>query len=257
MDAPEARRAAPTARRPAAQSRRHRRLRGWSGAVAVSAAVVVLVALALGVAWLASHHSHTTTYTSPGAARQVSLQISSGDVTIVGSPSQAVELRRTDDYAFGHHALEQRTFKDGALAVSSRCPRILLGTCSASYVLAVPETATVEIRTTSGDVHLEGFRGTANVRTGSGSVNAEAYCGFGISAVSGSGDLHVATACAPQHLELHTGSGSASAQVPPGRYNIEAVGAQRQVTGVTSDANAPFSLDLHSGSGSVTIGGGL
>ena len=141
--------------------------------------------------------------------------------------------------------------------MSSACPRILVGSCSASYEVAVPETATVEIRTTSGDVRLDGFRGTATVRTGSGDVDAEAYCGFGLSAASGSGNLHVAAACSPQYLELHTGSGSASAQVPPGRYRIDAAGPRRHITGVTRDPGAPFSLDLHSGSGSVTIGGGL
>jgi hypothetical protein len=253
MSEPSARRAAPAIRRPGASGLLH----GWSAAVALSAAVFVLVALLLGIGWLASRSSRTTTYSYPGAIKQVSLQLGSGDATIVGSPSGAVEVRRTDRYAFGHRAVERRTFTDGGLAVSSACPRILVGSCSASYEVAVPETATVEIRTTSGNVRLEGFRGTANVRTGSGDLDAEAYCGFGISAASGSGDLHVAAACAPQYLQLHTGSGDVVALVPPGRYRIQAGGAHRRIAGVTRDENAPFSLDLHSGSGTVTIGGGL
>ncbi len=256
MAEPRARRAASTIRRPAG-ALTHARPHGWSLAVALSAAVFVLVAAALGAGWLTSLSTHTTTYTYPGPVKQISIRLSSGDATIVGSPSPAVEVRRTDRYAFGHRATERRSFANGQLALSSACPRVVVGSCSASYEVAVPETATVEVRTTSGDVRLEGFRGTATVRTGSGSVDAEAYCGFGISAASGSGDLHVATACAPQFLQLHTGSGDASAQVPPGRYRIQAAGAHRHVTGVTSDARAPFSLDLHSGSGAVTIGGGL
>jgi hypothetical protein len=258
MSEPRARRAASTIRRaPAAVAHAPGRLRGWSAAVAVSAAVCLLAALALGVGWLASRSSHVSTYTYSGPVKQVSLQLSSGDATIVGSPTGAVEVRRSDRYAFGHRATEHRAFTNGSLAISSACPRILVGSCSASYEIAVPETATVEVRTTSGDVRLEGFRGTASVRTGSGSLDAEAYCGFGISAASGSGNLHVAAACAPQYLQLHTGSGNAVALVPPGRYRIEASGAQRRISGVTRDASAPFSLDVHSGSGGVTIGGGL
>jgi hypothetical protein len=252
---PRARRAS-TIRRPAG-ALTHGRPHGWSLAVALSAAVFVLVAAALGAGWLTSLRTHTTIYTYAGPVRQVNIQLSSGDATIVGSPSPAVEVRRTDRYAFGHRATERRTAANGALTISSACPRVVVGSCSASYEVAVPETATVVVRTSSGDVRLEGFRGTATVRTGSGSVDAEAYCGFGISAASGSGNLHVAAACAPQFLQLHTGSGDASAQVPPGRYRIQAAGVQRHVAGVTSDAKAPFSLDLHSGGGAVTIGGGL
>lgn len=257
MSEPRARRAASRTRRPGASALAPGQLHGWSAAVALSGAAIAIAAIAIGAGWVFSHHSRTATYTSSGPVKQVSLQLNSGNATIVGSPSAQVEVRRTDRYAFGHHAHERRTLTNGSLAVSSSCPRIIVGSCSASYVLAVPETATVEVRTTSGDVHLENFRGTASVRTGSGSVDAEAYCGFGISAASGSGNLHVAAACAPQYLQLHTGSGDASAQVPPGRYSIEAGGAHRRVQGVTVDPEAPFTLDLHSGSGSVAIGGGL
>jgi DUF4097 and DUF4098 domain-containing protein YvlB len=255
---------ATSARRGADSSTRHgpsllapRRLRGWNLAVAASAVVFVLVALALGAGWLASRQTRITTYSYPGAVGHVSLQLASGDVVIVSSTSSGVEVRRTDRYAFGHAARERRELAAGTLSVTSRCPRILVGDCSASYEVAVPETATVDVRTTDGSVRLEGFRGSANVRTGAGDVTATAYCGFGLSAVSGSGDLHVAAACAPQHLELHTGSGDAVALVPPGRYRVQASGAHRRVTGVTRDPLAPFTLDLHSGSGAVAIEGGL
>ena len=233
------------------------RLHGWSAIVAGSAAIFVLAALLLGVGWVASRHSAVETYSYSGSIRHVSLQLLSGDATIVSSSSSDVEVRRTDRYAFGHRARERRSFAGGEVFVGSSCPRIVVGNCSASYEVAVPETATVDVRTTSGNVRLDGFRGSADVRTGSGDVEAAAYCGFDLTAVSGSGNLHVAAACAPQHLLLHTGSGDAVGLVPPGRYRVEASGAQRRVSGVTRDAAAPFTLDLHSGSGGVTIGGGL
>jgi len=255
---------APPARRRAASTIRGvpgalspSRLRGWSAAVALSAAIFIVIALLLAVGWLASRRAHVTTYSFQGTIRHVVLRLSSGDAVIVGSGSGTVEVRRTDRYAFGHPARERRSFGSGTLTVASSCPRILLGSCSASYEVAVPETATVDVHTTDGNVRLEGFRGSAGVHTGSGSVDAVAYCGFDLSAISRSGDLHVAAACAPQHLQLRTGSGSAVALVPPGRYRIEASGARRRVTGVTQDARAPFTLDLHSDSGGVTIGGGL
>ncbi len=187
----------------------------------------------------------------------MNLKLSSGNVVIVGSGSPTVAVRRTDDYAFGHPAREHRSYSGGTLTVTSACPRIVVGSCSASYEVAVPETVNVNVVTTSGSVRLDGFRGSGSVQTNSGNVDAEAYCGFNLSAVSSSGDLHVATACSPQQLQLHTGSGHAVALVPPGRYQIEASGHPLRVSGVTRDPSAPFSLVVHSGSGSATIGGGL
>jgi hypothetical protein len=226
-------------------------------AVALSAGIVIVVALLVGVGWLASLHSRVAMYSFSGRLTQVNLHVSSGDVVIVGSSSSTVEVRRTDHYSFGHPAGEHRSYASGLLGITSGCPRIVVGSCSASYELAVPETVFVTVQTTDGSVRLDGFQGDAAVQTGSGNVDAEAYCGFHLSASSGSGNLHVAAACAPEHLQLRTGSGDAVALVPPGRYRINASGARRQVTGVIPDRSAPFTIDLGSKSGGVTVQGGL
>jgi hypothetical protein len=233
------------------------RLRTWNVAIVVSGGIFVLVALALGLGWLASKRSQVSTRSYPAPVKRVSLRLYSGNAVIVGSSGGAVEIRRTDRYAFGHPARERRSDRDGVVSVISRCPHIVVGSCSASYEVAVPETATVDVSTTGGNVRLDSFRGSASVRTGSGSVDASAFCGFDLSAASGSGDLRIAAACAPQHLQLHSGSGDVLALVPPGRYRVQAGGARRRVTGITLDASAPYSLDLHSGSGGVSIEGGL
>jgi hypothetical protein len=225
--------------------------------VAASAGIVVVAGLLIGVGWLASLHSRVTTYSFSAPLTQVNLRLSSGDAVIMGSSSSTVEVRRTDHYSFGHTAREHRTYADAVLGITSGCPRILIGSCSASYELAVPETVVVTVETAHGNVRLEGFRGDATVQTGSGSVEAEAYCGFDLSASSRSGDLHVAAACAPEHLLLRTGSGDVVALVPPGRYRINASGARQRVTGVVPDRSAPFTIDAGSKSGSVTVQGGL
>jgi hypothetical protein len=218
---------------------------------------VIVVAVLVGVGWLASLHSRVATYSFSGPLTQVNLHASSGDVVIVGSSSSTVQVRRSDHYSFGHPAREHRSYAGGVLGISSGCPRILVGSCSVSYELAVPETVFVNVQTTDGNVRLDGFRGNAAVQTGSGSVDAEAYCGFDLSASSGAGNLHVAAACAPENLQLRTGSGDAVALVPPGRYRIDASGASRRVTGVIADQSAPFTIDLASKSGGVTVQGGL
>jgi hypothetical protein len=236
-----------------------RQLRGWNAAVAASSAIVLLLLLATGIGWLASMHSRTTTYSVPALVSQVDLQVSSGQAVIVGSSSPALQVRRTDDYSFGHSARERRWLAHGVLHIASRCPQIVVGSCSASYELAVPEAVAVRVQTDGGNVRMTGFNGDATVGTRSGNVDVEAYCGFRLSARSQSGDVYVATACAPQSLSLLTGSGDAVALVPPGRYRIGVSGGTggEHVTGLRSDPTAPFSVDAHSVTGGVTVEGGL
>jgi hypothetical protein len=233
--------------------------RGWQAAVGASATIVVVAGLATGIDWLTSLHSKSSRYVVSGAVQRVELTLSSGNAVIDGTQSSTVEVRRTDDYAFGHSAREHRSLSGGILRISSRCPRIVVGSCSASYALAVPETVAVSVRTANGDVRLTGFRGTASVSTGAGNVDVEAYCGFDLAAETGSGNVRVAAACSPAHLEVRTRSGNATALVPPGRYRISAISGAGlpHVNGVVRDANAPFTIDMHSGSGSLTIGAGL
>ncbi len=233
--------------------------RAWNTVVAVSAGLVLLAVLALGIGWLVSLQSKTTRYAVSGRLSRVDIHLASGQAVIVGSSSSTVQVRRTDHFAFGQGAHEQRSLADGVLRINSRCPRIVVGSCSASYEVAVPETVAVRVITTSGHVRLDGFRGPATLLTGSGSVDVEAYCGFQLAATTGSGALHVATACAPQRLDLRSASGDVTALVPPGRYRLAAVsGSGREhVSGVIRDPRALFTIDVHSGSGSANVEGGL
>jgi Toastrack DUF4097 len=233
--------------------------RSWQAAVRASAAIVTVLVVSMGIGWIATLDSRTTGYAVSAPLTRVELTVSSGQVLIVGTQSSTVQVRRTDEYSFAHQAREQQSLTGGVLRISSRCPKIVLGSCSASYELAVPETVAINVQTADGDVRLTGFRGTAAVRTGAGNVDVEAYCGFDLAARTGSGDVHIAAACSPEHLDVQTRGGDATALVPPGRYRISASSGagEPHVRGVISDASAPFTIDVHSGSGSVTIGGGL
>jgi hypothetical protein len=227
--------------------------------VLLSAAIVVLVLLAVGIGWLVSERHKTSTYSYSGRLKRVELHLSSGPVTIVGSNSPRIEVRRTDNYAFGHAATERRSMGGGVLHISSSCPRVVVGSCSASYELAVPETVAVKVTTGSGNVRLDGFRGGASIQTGSGNIDVAAFCGFNLAASSGSGAVRVGTACAPRNLVLRSGSGDVAAHVLPGRYRI-GVGSgsgRVHVIGVRRDPDAPYRIDAHSGSGSVAVVGGL
>jgi hypothetical protein len=235
------------------------RSRGWQAAVAASVAIVVLVLVAGAIDWLVTMHSRTSAYSVTAPLRRVELTITSGQALIIGTDSSTLQVRRTDRYSFGHVASERRSLRNGVLRIVSRCPKIVVGSCSAFYELAVPETVALTVRTIDGEVRMDGFRGAADVLTRAGNVSVQAYCGFDLAAVTGSGDVRIAAACSPRDLEVRTASGNATALVPPGRYRISAASGvgQVHVSGLVHDQRAPFMINMHSGSGDVRLGGGL
>jgi hypothetical protein len=230
-----------------------------SGALRVSIAVVALLAIGLTTDWLVSARTRTRTFAAPAQVREIELDLAAGSAQIVGGRGEAVSVQRTDRYAFGHPPVERRSLAGGVLRLSTRCPRIIVGSCSAAYRVTVPDDVVVDVRTSSGRVRLDGFRGDARVATGSGDVAVAAYCGESLQAQTGSGDIDVVSACAPVALGLRTISGSATALVPPGRYRITATAAsgRRHVRDVTSSPSSPFAIDVESRSGDVTVAGGV
>lgn len=237
----------------------HWRERRWDTAIAVSALVLIVVALALAVGWFATHTTRTTTSTINATVTRIELQLPSGSVDIVGGTGSAVQVRRIDKFAFGHAAHERRSLSGGVLRLSSSCPRIIVGSCSSSYRITVPEGVAISVSTTGGDVHFADFRGSAAIQTGSGNVAVDTFCGFGLSATSRSGDLRVTAACAPEKLNLRSDSGNAIALVPPGRYRIQASSSsgRRHIAGVVPTAQATFSIGVQSRSGDVAVEGGI
>jgi DUF4097 and DUF4098 domain-containing protein YvlB len=141
------------------------------------------------------------------------------------------------------------------LKIASQCASLLVGTCSADYELAVPDNVALTIRTTDGDVRLDGYRGSADVATTGGPIAIDRFCGFLLQATARRGDIDVDTECAPERLDLRSDSGDVTAVVPRGRYRIDADANDGQVVlrGVTSADDAPWEIQALSGSGDVTI----
>jgi hypothetical protein len=236
-----------------------RRRMTWARLVTASACVVVGVALAMAVWWAVSSERRVTSYSVRGALTAVSLDLGGANAEIVGGREDpVVEVRRTDRFAFGHPAAHRREVSGGVLRISSRCPRTVLGTCAAAYRLSVPNNVPVSVRTGSGDVRLDGFRGSARIATATGDIGANAFCGFLLQARAESGDVSASAACAPERLELRSRTGEVHAVVPPGRYRIDADSDEgaRSVRGLRAADDAPFHILALSGAGDVAVEAG-
>jgi hypothetical protein len=236
-----------------------RRLSPWGWLVAVSTCLLLGATIVLGFWWAASAESRTGFYAVRGTLSSILLDIGDADAEIVGSRTRpTVEVRRTDDFAFGNPADSKRDVTGGVLRLDSRCPQTVLPTCSARYRLTVPDNVPVTVRTDSGDVSFRSFRGSARIDTRSGDITAEGFCGFSLQARAETGNVRATAACAPERLLLRSRTGSVDAVIPPGRYRIDAdsdTGARR-VAGLTAADDAPFQIQVLSGTGDVNVEAG-
>jgi hypothetical protein len=226
----------------------------WWWLVTVSVVVLVGVAVTLAIWWAASRETRTTSYRVLGDLSGIRLDLGDADVEIDGGAT-AVEVRRVDRFAFGAPSRENHDVEDGTLTISSRCPDQVLGSCHASYRLAVPDNVPLEIQTRSGSVSLTGVRSSVSVNTGSGPIAASGFCGFQLRAISDSGGVRALAECSADRLELRSRAGDVRAVVPSGRYAIDAQsdsGAVR-VRGLTNAPDAPFQIQAMSTSGDVSV----
>jgi hypothetical protein len=241
--------------RPAAIERRS----PWTQLVAASAVIVLGVAVAIAAWWAVSSEQRVTSYSVRGPLDAIALDLGDANAEIVGARDQPiVEVSRTDRYAFGQSAVATRDVSSGVLRLRSRCAPAVLGACSATYRLTVPNNVPITVRTGSGDVQLDGFRGSARIDTGAGDIAATSFCGFVLHARADRGDVSATAACAPERIELRSRTGDIHAVVPPGRYRIDADSDEgtRTLRGLLPVEDAPFEILALSRGGDVEVEAG-
>ena len=230
----------------------------WGRVVAISALLVVGGAIALFVASLASTKATQPSFEVVGTVEALSFDIADSDVVIVGGGRRdAVEIQRTQRFAFGHEPRIEKHPEGSSFGLRARCPVSLLGPCSVSFRVVVPDNVALDIRTTDGNVSLRGYRGSARVSTSDGRVDIVGYCGNSLDARAGRGTIAVQAACAPPRMSLRTGSGAIRAIMPPGRYDLDAesTSGDEAVRGITARRDAPYAVQVLSASGDVSVEG--
>jgi hypothetical protein len=223
----------------------------------VCAGLVAAGALALGIWWLVTAETSVASYAVRGSVDGITLDLGAADAEIVGGGDRPeVQVRRTDEFAFGRRAESTRSTDGGELKIASRCPRsAVLHACSARYRVTVPDNVRVTVRTTSGDVRFSGYRGSASVDTGSGDIAVNGFCGFALRARAQSGNVSAGASCALERLELRSRTGDVRALVPPGPYLDAAPpdDGSRSVRGVSVAEDAPFQIQVLSSAGDVAV----
>ena len=217
--------------------------------------VLVIAGAIIGVLWRSSAMTGTVSSRLPASLLGIELRVQSGDVGVVGGSQTGVAISREDRSVFGHGPREQRSISSGILRISSRCPQLVIGSCAASYRIAVPNDVPISIRTEQGSIRLDGYHGSADIATDAGDIDVEGYCGFVLGAASASGNVSVLSSCSPERLTLRSDSGKVSATVPAGNYRIQAAssGGGTTVRGLVDDDGAPWAIEALSNTGNVRV----
>src|ERR1700754_4769018 len=146
-----------------------RRASPWWWLVAASALLLLALAAVLGIWWATSRTTQIVTYNVRGTPTAIELDVGSAPVQITGGAARVVEVRRTEEYAFGRRPQITRSVdtRSGVLRITARCPATVLSTCDASFRIAVPDNVLVNVRTTSGRVAISSLNGSARIAPGS------------------------------------------------------------------------------------------
>jgi DUF4097 and DUF4098 domain-containing protein YvlB len=147
--------------------------------------------------------------------------------------------------------------------------------CSVNYVLTVPATAALNIRSGDGYIHVSGNTAALSFDTGDGGIEFDnvtgdvvAHSGDGditgkgvssksVQASTGDGGIHITWSVPPTTVVTNTGDGSIHLVLPQGsgpyRTSTHSGDGSVHVTSLV-DATAAASITAESGDGSITIG---
>src|SRR3954469_6150909 len=88
----------------------------WGWLVTVSAFALLTAGLVMAVWWAATEEERTATYQVRGSVTGITLDIGEADLQIVGGGSQAaLQVSRTDRFAYGHPPESERVVRGGEL----------------------------------------------------------------------------------------------------------------------------------------------
>ena len=206
-------------------SSNRRRPSPWGWIVIASAVTIAGCGVASVVWWGLTSERQIATYAVQGTVNSVFLDLGGADADVVGGGNRpAVEVRRTDEFAFGRRAIARRDAAGGVLRIRSRCPEAVLGRLRRALP---PDASPTTCRSPCGRAPATCASPATRARRAStpapGDISVAGYCGFTLRARTTEGNVRAGASCAPERLELRSRTGDVEAVVPPGRYRVDAV----------------------------------
>ncbi|GAA2825704.1 hypothetical protein GCM10010452_62550 [Crossiella cryophila] len=194
----------------------------------------------------------------------------SGDVEVRAGGDGKVSVTRKLEWASTKPIAHEEWSGETLRITPPTCPN----NCGIDYVITVPASIAVQLKTNSGTVVVADVKGDLRLETDSGDVRADnpvaalwARTGSGKVTTSGarspkaelrtdSGDIEAAFAAAPTTVLTQAGSGAVTITVPkePAGYQVttKADSGKREVA-VTQEAGSPRTISASTDSGDITV----
>lgn len=272
-------------------------VRRQRGAALLGGALLALIFTTISgfqiAGWTIGAKERTSRQLIAGPVEKLRVQAGAGDIVIVPSLDGRLHVDATAKGALHTPDLEVERV-GGDISLKGNCPAITFGPCQAEVRLQVPQGATVEVESGSGDITADGMTAPVWLKTGSGDVNARGLTGGGelrtqsgdvdvqggggnlvldsasgdvragdvtsdrVRAETASGDVELSFTRAPSNVSAFTASGDVHVSLPRGEaYNVDADSdSGDDDVDVADDPDAPRVVHARTSSGDATVGYG-
>lgn len=194
------------------------------------------------------------TYTQPTGA----LMIKGGaqDVEVLGG-GEPGKIHVSRHLSWGPASTEPTAGEElvgSTLTLDADCNGFL-GWCSVDYVVTVPDTSDVAVDNGSGDVAITGSFGGVSLTVGSGDIETANLRAEQVRAVAGSGDIDLELGTAASPVEVRTGSGDVSVEIPQdATYAVRTTASSGNAdVSVATDPRSSSTMRIDTGSGDIAV----
>lgn len=221
--------------------------------------IILVVSGAISVAAWLGYRTETQTQAYPGLIREFDIELGTGDLRVVAGAEDAVVVTRRLHWSFTKPTVHE-VLEGQRLTITQSCrPSLAAGpNCGIDYTIGVPTGIRLRAHTDTGDIVVDGVRGTVELSTSTGDISITAAAGdlllrtdtgsvtvtgahsFHVDVSTDTGDITLGLAGAPDAVTASSDTGDVRITVPRGGlYHVQSeVGTgDASVTVQTSDAS--------------------
>lgn len=181
---------------------------------------------------------------------RVVIDVSKGDVSVVGRPGQPT--LEVDFGGIGGGDLGHRV-DAGVLYLEYACGGPEL--CGGELSLTVPPQTPLDVWLGAGNLSVRGMDAELIANTGGGAITVEDHGAAPVAVVVGAGSLHLGFAQPPRRVDAALAVGAIGIELPAGAYALalEATGLVTVDPGIVEDPLSPYRVQASAEGGGIFV----
>lgn len=193
------------------------------------------------------------TYTVHGKVTALSATTHGGDIEVVPVGAGG-SVKVTEKYVYNDRKPSPaHGVKGGRLTLTAEDCGMGLR-CSVAYRVLLPRDASVDLRTSGGDITARGATGGIAAETSGGDITVEDSTARRATARTSGGDVDLALSSAPDEVSGRTSGGNVTIRLPKGSYAVDATtsGGNSKVS-VPTDKSSAHKVTARTSGGDVSV----